>query len=146
MHITSYLATLLALAPAAVLGKGDCTQAKTTYRYKCNALAHVCDAGSKPLPGPVGAAMAATHLKWIDYSHQWMTGGICSGWCEKPYVKAMPPFSGTTWMMDCYMPRMRAPSDADLPELPDMIEVDSVTRKCVYIPCDGECDLVFGRC
>ncbi|QDS67873.1 hypothetical protein FKW77_007950 [Venturia effusa] len=147
MHITSYLATLLALAPATVYGKEPrCKQALITYRVKCTPSKLECEAGEAPLTEALRKDLAETASRWVAWTNIWENAGPCGGFCNAPYKKAVPPFLGSTWMMDCYAARMHNVVELTSPSVPPTIERDSEAQKCIDIPCRGPCQFVFGKC
>ncbi|QDS68197.1 hypothetical protein FKW77_010538 [Venturia effusa] len=152
MHITSYLATLLTLAPTTLCGKKRCAHAAFVYAIKCDRSNFRCSAGDSDLKPSDRKDLDSAKATWEKWAKLEGTGGVCGGACGIPYKTTPYGFSGYTYAIDCIAARMhKILPEPGLPAQAGAIEMIYQFHPCeVYCTIGGKhnrtCNFVFGDC
>ncbi|QDS71755.1 hypothetical protein FKW77_009055 [Venturia effusa] len=164
MLIISYLATLfLTLAPAATypqsppadappehdLKDQSCVHDMRSFQVECDKVARHCEAGLHPITAQYQADLDDAKAKYLKWAKNETVGGECGGYCN-PIFKATPEkYTGSTYYMDCFMPRARYFISASIESWSPRIWMPFSGHKC-HVHCwlkpGRTCNMKYHKC
>ncbi|RDI89530.1 hypothetical protein Vi05172_g109 [Venturia inaequalis] len=145
MYILSYLLPILLVTTPFVFAR-DCTQFKTIYVVPCPNK--ICPNGEKK---DYQDAFVTNERAFKAWANRDGVGSGCSGFCTRMRRASLgKDYVGYTWVMSCYVPRLRDVTDQGIPAYQKGLERIHQRRAC-DVSCKtnifGEgCIFSFGKC